>query len=74
MKKVYLFILFCLFASVTFAQYPEISIRDIQYQDPTTLINYFTDDQVSPYEGDTVKVTGVVCVRHTKAGFLVPTV
>lgn len=72
MKKLYLMFLLVLFSAITFAQYPEITIRDIQYQDPTTLINYFTDDQVSPYEGDTVTVTGVVMCAPYKSRFFSP--
>jgi hypothetical protein len=45
-----------------FAQYPEVTIREIQYQDPGSLITYFDDDMPSPYEGDTVTVTGIVMV------------
>jgi len=47
--------------------YPEVSIKDIQYQDPTTLINYFDDDFGSSLAGDTVTITGVVMVSPYKA-------
>lgn len=43
-------------------QYPEITIKDIQYQ-PDILT---TGDQPSPYNGDTVTVTGVVMVAPYK--------
>ncbi len=40
--------------------YPFITIKDIQYQDPDSLL--INGDQPSPYEGDTVTVEGVVMV------------
>lgn len=46
--------------------YPEVSIRDIQYQDPATLINYFDDDLGSSLAGDTVTITGMVMVPPYK--------
>jgi len=58
MKKL-LLVAFSLLISVNvFAQYPEITIMDIQYQ-PDILT---TGDQPSPYNGDTVTVVGVVMV------------
>jgi len=54
-----LLLLFC--SSILFAQYPDISIEEIQYQDPDSLL--INGDQPSPYEGQTVKVQGVVMVR-----------
>lgn len=60
MKKL-LLIAFSLLISVNvFAQYPEITIMDIQYQDPDSLL--LNGDQPSPYNGDTVTVVGVVMV------------
>ena len=41
-------------------QYPEVSIMDIQYQDPSGLLVYFENDSASAYDGDTVTVTGIV--------------
>jgi len=48
--------------SLSAQQYPEITIKDIQYQ-PDILT---TGDQPSPYNGDTVTVTGVVMVAPYK--------
>ncbi len=61
MKKL-LLITFSLLLSVNvFAQtYPEITIMDIQYQHPDSLL--LNGDQPSPYNGDTVTVVGVVMV------------
>ena len=56
--KTKLLILILLFITTTiFAQYPEVSIRDIQYIGPDSLNIYFEDDVAGPYEGDTVTVT-----------------
>ncbi len=42
-----------------FAQtYPEVSIMDIQYQDPDSLL--ILGDRPSPLNGDTVTIVGVV--------------
>ncbi len=38
--------------------YPEISIRDIQYQNPDSLLTI--GDRPSPFTGDTVTITGIV--------------
>ncbi|MDO8549054.1 MAG: hypothetical protein Q7S39_02740, partial [Ignavibacteria bacterium] len=63
-----LFFLILLFITTTiFAQYPEVSIRDIQYIGPDSLNIYFVDDVAGPYEGDTVTVTGIVMVPPYKA-------
>ena len=60
MKKL-LLITFSLLLSVNvFAQYPEVTIMDIQYQHPDSLL--LNGDQPSPYNGDTVTVVGVVMV------------
>jgi hypothetical protein len=63
MKKIFFF-LFALMLTINISaqQYPEITIMDIQYQ-PDILI---TGDQPSPYNGDTVTVTGVVMVSPYK--------
>lgn len=54
-------LLLLFFSSLLFAQYPDVSIEEIQYQDPDSLL--INGDQPSPYEGQTVKVQGVVMVR-----------
>lgn len=41
-------------------QYPEVSIRDIQFIGSDSLNVYFTDDVAGPLTGDTVTVTGIV--------------
>lgn len=38
--------------------YPEVSIRDIQYQHPDSLLTI--GDKPSPFNGDTVTITGIV--------------
>lgn len=38
--------------------YPEVSIRDIQYQHPDSLLTI--GDRPSPFNGDTVTITGIV--------------
>jgi hypothetical protein len=62
--KILLFSGFIFLLSVNvFAQYPEVTIKDIQYQ-PNILI---TGDQPSPLNGDTVTITcGVVMVAPYK--------
>ncbi|GAB4290631.1 MAG: hypothetical protein Kow0098_09400 [Ignavibacteriaceae bacterium] len=66
MKKIFLLFVFSLAANL-FAQYPEVTIHDIQYQNPDSLNIYFDDDMVSPYDGDTVVVTGVVMTAPYKS-------
>jgi hypothetical protein len=67
MKRFFL-ALFLLALSVSiFAQYPEVTIRDIQYINPDSLNVYFVDDVPGPYEGDTVTVTGIVMIPPYKA-------
>ncbi len=39
-------------------QYPEVSIRDIQFQHPDSLLK--NGDKPSPFNGDTVTITGIV--------------
>ncbi|NNG28016.1 MAG: hypothetical protein HKM87_10850, partial [Ignavibacteriaceae bacterium] len=59
--KILLLLTFSLLLSVNvFAQYPEITIMDIQYQHPDSLL--LNGDQASPYNGDTVTVVGLVMV------------
>ncbi len=58
MKKLFLLILF-LFTAQLFAQYPVVTIRDIQYQPPDSLA---AGKDKSPRLGDTVTVIGVVMI------------
>jgi len=62
MKKLFILAGFLLLSTSVFAQYPEVTIMDIQYQDPSGLLIYFENDSASAYEGDTVTVTGMVMV------------
>ena len=62
MKKFLLTAFLFMLSINVFAQYPEVTIMDIQYQDPDSLITYFEDDMPSPLNGDTVTVTGMVMV------------
>jgi len=57
-----LFLLYVAFSTTLIAQtYPLVTIEDIQYQDPDSLL--INGDQPSPLFGDTVRVRGVVMVR-----------
>jgi len=67
MKKLLSLAVFLLLSISVFAQYPEVTIRDIQYQDPSTLITYWDDDFGSSLDGDTVTITGIVMVPPYKA-------
>lgn len=60
MKKFYLMILmlFVLSLNVLAQNYPLVTIQDIQYQNPDSLLTL--GDRPSPYLGDTVIVTGIV--------------
>jgi hypothetical protein len=61
MKPFYLsVILLSLLSSIIFAQYPDVTIEEIQYQDSLSLLT--NGDLPSPYDGQTVKVRGVVMV------------
>lgn len=62
MKKLFILGVFLLLSTSVFAQYPEVTIMEIQYQDPAGLLVYFENDSASAYEGDTVTVTGMVMV------------
>ncbi len=62
MKKLFILGVFLLLNTSVLAQYPEVTIMDIQYQDPSGLLIYFENDSASAYEGDTVIVTGMVMV------------
>ena len=58
--KLFFAAMIILLCGQVFAQsYPEVTIRNIQYLSPDTL-NMAPHDYKSPYEGDTVIVTGVV--------------
>jgi hypothetical protein len=59
-KLFFLITSFLVLSINVFAQYQEVSIRDIQYINPDSLNVYFVDDVPGPYEGDTVTVTGIV--------------
>jgi len=59
MKKVMFVLIVTLFVSSLFAQeYPELTIREIQYVGDQIAAN--PADYQSPYEGDTVTTTGIV--------------
>ena len=60
MKIRYLALALIMLSIRAFAQYPEVSIRDIQYQNPDSLLTYFEDDHASIYNGDTVTTIGIV--------------
>ena len=63
MKKGLLFFVIFFIAAAMFAQdYPELTLRDINYMEDDSLLYYggFYDKPSQPYEGDTVIVTGVV--------------
>ena len=53
--------LLLLFSSLLFAQYPDVTIEEVQYQDSISLIT--NGDLPSPYDGQTVKLRGIVMVR-----------
>ncbi len=64
MKKFFplIFVVFIAFSGMIIAQnYPLLTIEEIQYQDPDSLIA--NGDLPSPYFGDTVRIQGVVMVR-----------
>ncbi len=62
MRKLLPLLFFLAFSGMLMAQtYPLVTIEDIQYQDPDSLLNI--GDQPSPLNGDTVRVQGVVMVR-----------
>ncbi len=67
MKKFIPLFLLSLFASsgMLFAQsYPLMTIEDLQYQPPDSLLaNGDDQDRHNPFFGDTVRVRGVVMVR-----------
>jgi hypothetical protein len=61
MKHLTLLLFVLMLSSKLFAQtFPEVTIMQIQYQDPDSLL--LLGDRPSPYEDDTVTVTGVVMV------------
>lgn len=57
MKKWYISSLFFFSALHLLAQYPLVSIHDLQYKDDAALAS---GDDVSAYDGDTVRVQGIV--------------
>ena len=62
MKKLLTFLFFSAFSGILFAQtYPLVTIEDIQYQHPDSLIA--NGDLPSPLNGDTVRVQGVIMVH-----------
>ena len=68
MNKLFFFFVILVLSIDIFAQtYPEVTIKDIQYQDPATLNTYFVDDLGSSLDGDTVTITGIVMVPPYKA-------
>ncbi|MCJ7554912.1 MAG: T9SS type A sorting domain-containing protein [Ignavibacteriaceae bacterium] len=60
-------VMFILSMNVFAQVYPEVSIRDIQYQNPDSLLVYFTDDKAPSLNLDTVVVTGIVMMPPYKA-------
>ncbi|MEZ5013876.1 MAG: T9SS type A sorting domain-containing protein [Chitinophagales bacterium] len=57
MQKQVLLLLFACATLAARAQYPLVSIHDIQYKDDAALA---ADDDVSAYDGDTVRIQGIV--------------
>jgi len=65
---IYLFAFLVITAMNIFAQtYPEVTIKDIQYQNPDSLLVYFTDDKAPVLNNDTVTVTGMVMMPPYKS-------
>jgi len=62
MKNLLILFGFFLLSTSLFAQYLEVTIMEIQYQDSLGSFVYFENDSASAYEGDTVTVTGMVMV------------
>jgi len=61
-KYIYLFSILISFSQIVYTQsYPLVTIEDIQYQAPDSLLQ--NGDQPSPLNGDTVRVQGVVMIR-----------
>ncbi|MCF8268279.1 MAG: T9SS type A sorting domain-containing protein [Ignavibacteriales bacterium] len=68
MKRYYSFLLILVLGGLSLIQaqtYPEVTLRDIQYLSPDTLL-VPPHDFKSPYEGDTVIVTGIVTVAPNR--------
>ncbi|MFN0274879.1 MAG: T9SS type A sorting domain-containing protein [Chitinophagales bacterium] len=57
MKQFFVFTLLCILSSTAFGQFPLVSIYDIQFKDDVALS---LDDDLSSYDGDTVRVQGLV--------------
>jgi Secretion system C-terminal sorting domain len=66
MKRILLLAFGLIMSSNVFAQYQQVSIKDIQYLNPDSLQVYFDDDVPGPYEGDTVSVKGIVMIPPYK--------
>lgn len=65
---IYLFAFLVITSMNIFAQtYPEVTIKDIQYQNPDSLLVYFTDDKAPLLNNDTVTVTGMVMMPPYKS-------
>ena len=64
MKKFLLTAFLFMLSINVFAQYPEVTIMDIQFQHPDSLLLY--GDRLSPLWGDTLIITGVVMVAPNK--------
>ncbi len=67
MKAKLLILSLLAFTISVFAQYPEVKIKDIQFQDPAGLNTYFDDDMEPSLVNDTVTITGVVMVPPYKS-------
>lgn len=57
MQKIYAFIVLAMLGTAVLAQYPLVNIYDIQYKDDASLS---LEDDLSAYDGDTVRVQGIV--------------
>ena len=66
MKQIFTIVIGLLMSINIFAQYPEVSIKDIQFIGSDSLNVYWDDDVPGPYNGDTVTVTGIVMIPPYK--------
>ena len=62
MKRILFSLAFSMIAILTWAQYPQVSIYDLQYVDPSDLANC---NDSSSYYGDTVVIVGKVVTPGT---------
>jgi hypothetical protein len=60
-------VMFILSMNIIAQVHPEVTIKDIQYQNPDSLLIYFTDDKAPSLNNDTVVVTGMVMMPPYKA-------